>query len=119
MNDAADSLRFDCIFYYVTDLDRAVKFYGNVLGLSLSSRDVVARFHLDGVLIELVPTSDRRLVGGTGNARLTLATRDLHRAVESLRDQGVQVSALHRVQNGMLATFKDPDGNELLLWQSA
>jgi predicted enzyme related to lactoylglutathione lyase len=112
-----DALRFDAVFYYVTDLDRSVAFYTTVLGLSLSSRDVVARFHLDGVLIELVPTTDTRLVGGTGNARLTLAAGDLHQAAQVLRSRGVAVSPIRRVENGFLATFKDPDGNELVLWQ--
>ena len=36
--------RFDCVFYYVFDLDRAVRFYQEVLGLKLTSRDFVARF---------------------------------------------------------------------------
>jgi predicted enzyme related to lactoylglutathione lyase len=112
-------LHFDCLFYYVTDLDRAVAFYTQVLGLTLSSRDVVARLHLDGVLIELVPTADARLIGGTGNARLTFAARDIHRASQQLQAHGVSVSPVHRVQNGSLATFHDPDGNELVLWQYA
>lgn len=112
-----DTLRFDSIFYYVTALERSVAFYTNVLGLSLSSLDVVARFHLDGVLIELVPTDDPRLVGGAGNARLTFAVGDIQCASENLSSQCVAVSPIRLVQNGSLATFKDPDGNELVLWQ--
>lgn len=115
----SDPLRFDCLFYYVTDLDRAVAFYTQVLGLSLTSRDVVARLHLDGVLIELVPTADSRLIGGTGNARLTLMARDIRRVSEQLQARGVVVSPIRRVQNGSLATLRDPDGNELVLWQYA
>lgn len=114
-----DTLRFDSVFYYVTDLERSVAFYTTVLGLSLTSRDVVARFHLDGVLIELVPTADAGLVGGSGNARLTFSTRDIERSVEAMSSRGVSVSPIHHVQNGCLATFTDPDGNELVLWQDA
>ena len=43
--------RFDCLFYYVSDLDRAIRFYTNILGLDLISRDVVARFEIDDVLV--------------------------------------------------------------------
>ena len=50
------AFRFDCIFYYVRDLDRAIAFYATVLGFRLSSRDAVARFNVDGVRFELVPT---------------------------------------------------------------
>jgi hypothetical protein len=35
------AFRFDCVFYYVSDLDRAIRFYTTVLGFELSSRDVV------------------------------------------------------------------------------
>jgi hypothetical protein len=35
-----------------------------VLGLQLVSRDVVARFRVDGVLFELVPTTERRVLSG-------------------------------------------------------
>ena len=41
---------FDCVFYYVSELDRAIRFYRDVLGLQLKSQDFVARFEIDGVL---------------------------------------------------------------------
>jgi hypothetical protein len=41
---------FDCIFYYVSDMNRAISFYTDILGLKLTSRDIVARFDIDGVL---------------------------------------------------------------------
>ncbi|MGZ6970329.1 MAG: VOC family protein [Thermoanaerobaculia bacterium] len=31
-------MKFDCFFYYVSDLDRSIRFFSDVLGLSLSSR---------------------------------------------------------------------------------
>ena len=48
-------LSFDTVFYYVTDMDTSIAFYRDTLGLPMVSRDYVARFDLDGVLIELVP----------------------------------------------------------------
>ena len=112
-------LRFDCVFYYVTDLDRALAFYTGLLGLILVSRDAVARLTLDGVLIELVPTADSTLVGGSGNARLTFAVDDIHATCTALTSQGVAVRSVKRVSNGYLAQAQDPDGNEFLLWQYA
>ena len=109
--------RFDCVFYYVSDLDRAIKFYTETLGLLLKSSDVVARFDIDGVLFELVPTNDGSRFSGEGNARLTLGVDDLYQAAAALTSKGVVVSAVHEVQNGVLATFSDPDGNEIVLWQ--
>ncbi len=111
--------RFDCVFYYVSDLDRAVQFYSSVLGFLLSSRDEVARFHLDGVLFELVPARDPELFSGRGNARLTLAVDDVEAAARELQARGVFVSGMRQVSNGRLASFMDPDSNEIILWQPA
>jgi catechol 2,3-dioxygenase-like lactoylglutathione lyase family enzyme len=112
-----DAVRFDCVFYYVRDLDRAIEFYTNVLGFRLSSRDAVARFHLDGVLVELVPTSDPGVLSGRGNARLTLLVQDVEVAASNLRSLDVPVSEVRQVSNGRLATLNDPDGNEIVVWQ--
>lgn len=109
--------RFDCVFYYVSDLERAVSFYSEVLDLELMSRDAVARFSIDGVLFELVPTDEPAKLRGCGNARLCLEVPDIRRAVGDLQAKGVSVGEVRRVENGALADFKDPDGNELVIWQ--
>ena len=111
--------RFDCVFYYVSDLDRAIAFYTSALGFRLSSRDAVARFLVDGVLVELVPTSDPNLLSGRGNARLAVAVGNLEAALQGLRAKGLVVSEAQQVSNGQLASLKDPDGNEVVLWQYA
>ena len=111
--------RFDCVFYYVSDLDRAIAFYTSSLGFQLSSRDAVARFLVDGVLVELVPTSDPHLLSGRGNARLAVAVEDLEAAIQGLRAKGLVVSEAKQVSNGQLASLNDPDGNEVVLWQYA
>ncbi len=49
----------DAVFYYVTDLDRSVRSYGEVLGMKLKSRDFVARFDID----------QRAVRDGSGEAR--------------------------------------------------
>lgn len=110
-------MKFDCFFYYVSDLDRSIRFFSDVLGLSLSSRDEVARFLIDGVLFELVPTSDSSRLSGSGNGRLTFEVPDIRAAVQKLESKGVLVQPVQQVSNGLLATFDDPDGNELVLWQ--
>jgi len=112
-------MNFDCVYYYVSDLDRAVRFFSDSLGLELSSRDHVARFKIDGVPFELVPTTDASRYSGHGNARLCFGVQDMPGAVEELKSKGVPVGPIHHVENGFLATFNDPDGNELALWQDA
>ena len=101
----------------MSDLEQAVHFYQNKLGLQLLSRDVVARFKIDGVLFELVPTIDNMKLSGHGNARLCLEVKNIHEAVAELRDRGVPSSEIEEVQNGRFAVTKDPDGNQIVLWQ--
>ena len=47
-------LHFDCVFYYISDLERSIRFYREVLGLRLASRDTIARFDIDGAMFECV-----------------------------------------------------------------
>ncbi len=114
------AFRFDCVFYYVSDLDRAIQFYTTAFGFRLSSRDAEARFHVDGILFELVPTSDRAVLSGHGNARLTLAVDEIEAAARELQAKGVPpVSDVHQVSNGRFLSLADPDGNQIILWQYA
>ena len=111
------TFHFDCIFYYVSDMEKAIYFYRDVLGFKLISRDVVARFNLDGVLFELVPSSTKGKAAHCGNARLCLRVDNLEAAIQELKSKAVITTrALHR-GGGMLSSFTDPDGNEICLWQ--
>lgn len=109
--------KFDCVFYYVADLERAARFYTDVLGLKLLSQDDVARFDIDGVLFELVPTTDRSKLLGGGNARLCLCVDDMDKALEELKTKGVLTSRAQAKGTGVLASFQDLDGNEICLWE--
>jgi len=108
---------FDCVFHYVSDMDRAVSFYVDVLGFRLTSRDVVARFDVDGVLFELVPSREEKRLKGNGNARLCLKVEDISQAVEYLKTNGIHAVEIQKTENGKLTSFADPDENEICLWQ--
>jgi len=111
-------LTFDAVYYHVTDMERAVAFYRDVLGFRLASRDYVARFDLGGVLFELVPNPPGQALPGTGNARLSLGVTDIRQAMRALQAQGVPTTPVKAEPGGLLSYFRDPDGNELCLWQS-
>jgi catechol 2,3-dioxygenase-like lactoylglutathione lyase family enzyme len=108
---------FDCVFYYGSDMERAISFYSNTLGLKATSRDVVARFDIDGVLFELVSTSDEKKPRGGGNARLCLKVDNIEQVLHYLKTANTPTSEIQRVANGKLASFEDPDGNEIYLWE--
>lgn len=110
-------LHFDCVFYYVSDLKRSVRFYRDVLGFDLTSQDVVARFHIDGVMFEIVPAPNGTLPLNGGNARLCLLADNVDEALKELRAKGVRTGRAEAKANGVLGTFEDPDGNEICLWE--
>jgi catechol 2,3-dioxygenase-like lactoylglutathione lyase family enzyme len=110
-------LAFDAVFYYVTDMEDAIAFYRDTLGLQMVSRDYVARFDVDGVLLELVPLPPGCVVPGNGNARLCFEVDNLGETVQQLRARGIQASDIKDKKDGKLAFFRDPDGNELSLWE--
>ena len=112
-------LSFDTVFYYVTDMDASIAFYRDTLGLSLLSHDYVARFDLDGVLIELVRVPPGSVVPGNGNARLCFSVTHLQETLEQMHTLGIATSDIKNKQGGKLAFFRDPDGNQLCLWEYA
>ena len=110
-------LSFDTVFYYVTNMEASLAFYRDRLGLPLASHDYVARFQLDGVLIELVPAPSGTAFPGNGNARLCFSVADLKETTEQFHAQGIKTTKIQHKKGGDLAFFRDPDGNELCLWQ--
>ncbi len=112
------NLSFDAVFYYVTDVEEAIAFYRDTLGLPMVSHDYVARFDLDGVLFELVPVPPGTVVPGNGNARLCFGVSDLSATLAQLHSRGIMTTEIKNKSGGKIAFFRDPDGNELSLWES-
>jgi catechol 2,3-dioxygenase-like lactoylglutathione lyase family enzyme len=110
-------LAFDAVCYYVSDMETSIAFYRDTLGLSMISHDSVARFDLDGVLIELVRVPPGSVVRGNGNARLCFAVSDMTETLEQLHARGIRTSDIKNKKGGKLAIFRDPDDNELCLWE--
>ena len=98
-------------------MEASVAFYRDTLGLPLVSQDYVARFDLDGVLIELVPRPPGSVVPGSGNARLCFNVANLQETLEQMHAHGLGTSKISEKKDGRLAYFRDPDGNELCLWE--
>ncbi|MDT8069394.1 MAG: VOC family protein [Terriglobia bacterium] len=117
MDHSELKFRFDAVYYHVSDMERSIAFYRDVLGFQLVSRDYVARFDLDGVLFELVPNPPGHTLPGDGNARLCLGMNDIRLATRELEAKGVKTMPVEKKPGGLLSFFNDPDGNEISLWQ--
>jgi predicted enzyme related to lactoylglutathione lyase len=105
----------------VADLDRAIDWYRSVLGFTLLYKmDEMGWCELStetkGVNVGL---SQVEKVEPRGGATLTFGVRDIDRARRQLESQKVRFDGDTQTIEGMvrLATFFDPDGNKLMLFQ--
>ena len=108
---------------YVSNMDRAVRFYTEALGLRLAYRfgDHWASVELGkGLTIGLHPASDESPAGRRGSMAigLELSGISIHEAVRQLEARGVKFQgAVNEGKAGSFVGFNDPDGNQLYLAQ--
>ena len=111
---------------FVSDQDRALDFYTNVLGLEQrvdSPTTDGPRFltvGLEGQDFQLVlwpgTPGQGQPVYGRIPAAYTIATADIRTAYESLKSRGVEFDTeVLEYPWGYVAVFQDPDGNRLQL----
>ncbi|HTX39588.1 MAG TPA: VOC family protein [Bryobacteraceae bacterium] len=108
---------------FVSNMDRAVRFYTEVLGLKLTNRfgDHWATVEAGkGLTIGLHPASPKYPAPGTkGGMMLGMEIDDsIERVVARLSEKGVAFKgSIVRDESGNFAHLEDPDGNEIYLWE--
>ena len=105
---------------FVSDMDKAVRFYTEVLGLKLGFRSDNEWASIkagDGLVIGLHPASIDSPAGRKGSITLGLQlTEPIQKAVTVLKKRGVKFRGSIVEDKGIwFAYFEDPDGNELYL----
>lgn len=112
----------DHVYYWVTDMDRAVTFYRDVLGLRLIRREGPSWAELDAGAVRLALHG---AVEGPpvepGGATAVFGVKDLDTARSGLEQQGVRfVEHTGEVEGfARFATFLDPDGNRVQIIEYA
>lgn len=103
----------------VSNMDRAVRFYSEVLGLKLAYRfgDHWASLELGkGLTIGLHPASSETIRGKGGMAIGLELSGAIEDAVHLLESRGVRFQGVvNEGKSGKFAHFEDPDGNTLYL----
>lgn len=113
-------------FVYVSDTDRALAFYRDVLGLSVHSSDPYGVFlESAATLVRMTALPD---VAPTPHPVLGWNVADITAAANDLRRHGITLTLFDGMgqdddgiwtsdDGGKLAWFADPDGNVLMLSQ--
>jgi catechol 2,3-dioxygenase-like lactoylglutathione lyase family enzyme len=108
---------------FVSNMDNAVRFYTEVLGLKLTNRfgdhwaTVVAG---RGLTIGLHPASPKYPAPGTKGAVMPGLEIDepIAGMVARLSEKGVRIKgSIVKDEPGNFITLEDPDGNEMYLWE--
>jgi catechol 2,3-dioxygenase-like lactoylglutathione lyase family enzyme len=109
--------RIGNVFYRAPDMDSAVRFYTEVLGLPLKFRDGDrwAAFDVGGATLAIEGGQS----GGPGGATVSLRVDGLDDVVNQLRSKGAHVSDVQTGPHERRATLRDPAGNELILYAPA
>ena len=107
--------RIGNVFYRVRDMDGAVAFYRDVLGLGLKLRDGErwAAFDVGGGTLALEGGAD----GGPGGATVSLRVNGLDEVVAGLRGRGADVGEVETGPHERRAVLHDPAGNTLVVYE--
>jgi predicted enzyme related to lactoylglutathione lyase len=102
----------------VEDMSRALKFYGETLGLSVNQQDDDwSELELDGQKVGLNAKPSESPSGDGGALIAFRPDGELEDEVQRLKDAGVEFSGdISEHPWGRIAPFKDPDGNDLQLY---
>jgi predicted enzyme related to lactoylglutathione lyase len=102
----------------VEDLERAVGFYSDSLGLEVQNHDGDwAEVQADGLTIGLNEREDEGAGVSGGPVIAFRPEGGIEAAVDRLREKGVEMAAeISEHPWGKVATFKDSEGNDLQLY---
>jgi catechol 2,3-dioxygenase-like lactoylglutathione lyase family enzyme len=111
----------DHVYYWVSDMDRAAKFYEEILGLSMGRREGSNWAELDGGTIRLaLHGAIEGHAQDPGGATVSFSVTDLDAARRELESRGVEFDHVGEVgEEARYATFRDPDGNTLQIIEHA
>jgi predicted enzyme related to lactoylglutathione lyase len=114
--------RIDHVYYWTVDMDRAVKFYQEVLGLRLLRRDGSnwSMFDAGPVRLALHGAVEGRPLE-TGGATAVFEVDDLDAARAALEERGAEFEEHVGEVEGYarFATLRDPDGNRIQIIEYA
>jgi len=110
------------IHYCTLDLNRSLKFYRDVLGFKLLvQNEEWLEFEVGGqrLALRLIdPISSNAGAPHSSGAMIWLETQPIEKTIASLEDKKVIfINRLKSFSYGKTATFKDPDGNPIGLYE--
>ncbi len=112
------SLRLSYVWLYVKDIQESLRFYRDILELRIvSTFPHGALLSAGGVLLGIHQEEEDRK-SRPGGMVINLTTRDIKEKYEELQGKGIKfLTEIKKDSFGQVASFRDPDGYLLELWQ--
>ena len=109
--------RVSVVYLYVSDMDRSLRFYRDLLGIPLEGDDDWTEATLGGTRFALHATREGIGEVSSGTIHVSLEVADADAAAERLRAQGVETRETMRDEWGTALEVVDPDGYRIYLFQ--
>ncbi len=118
METESPALKVSHIWLYVKDTQESIQFYRDTLGLKVvETFPDGALLNAGGTLIGIHREEEDRK-SQPGGTSIILHTNYIEKSFDMLRQRGVQfLGMIENEPYGRIASFKDPDGYLLELWQ--
>jgi catechol 2,3-dioxygenase-like lactoylglutathione lyase family enzyme len=108
----------DMVLVFVTDMDRSLAWYRDVLELPLRMRHGdFALLDTGGVPLALHGGAEPTPAGGNHGTLASFAVKDYDQAKAKLEARGCRFSFENRTPNAVFGTFSDPDGTPIQISQ--
>jgi lactoylglutathione lyase len=105
------------VYLYVSDMERSLAFYRDLLGIPLEGDDHWVEAELGGTRFALHATHEGVSELSSGTMHLDFQVADADASAEKLREHGVDVRETMRDAWGTAVEIVDPDGYRIQLFQ--
>jgi lactoylglutathione lyase len=109
--------RVSVVYLYVSDMERSLRFYRDLLGIPLEGDQDWAEATLGGTRFALHATHEGIGELSAGTIHVSLEVADVDAAAERLRSEGVETRETMRDEWGTALEVVDPDGYRVYLFQ--
>ncbi len=109
--------RVSVVYLYVSDMERSLRFYRDLLGIPLEGDDDWMEATLGGTRFALHAAHEDIGELSEGTIHVSLEVADADAAAERLRAQGVETRETIRDEWGTALEVVDPDGYRVYLFQ--
>ncbi len=109
--------RVSVVYLYVSDMERSLRFYRDLLGIPLEGDDDWMEATLGGTRFALHSAHEDIGELSEGTIHVSLEVADADAAAERLRAQGVETRETMRDKWGTALEVVDPDGYRVYLFQ--